>query len=565
MKFIEHKADLCVVGGGLAGVCAAIAAARNGIQVVLMQDRPMLGGNASEEIRMWICGAHGDNNRETGIIEEIQLENFYRNTGLSFSVWDSVIYEKAYLQPGLTLLLNCTCQKAEMDGGRIAAVTGWQMTSDTYHTVKATLFADCSGDSILAPLTGARYRMGRESRAEFGENIAPEKADSCTMGLSCLFQIRETPDPQPFIKPEWAYTFPTDDDMPYREHYVGTNYWWIELGGDKDCIHDADALRHELLKIVFGVWDHVKNQGDHGADNWVIDWIGFLPGKRESRRYEGAYIVNQHDVEAGGAFPDIVAYAGWTMDDHFPQGFGYKDGYPTVFHPAPSPWGIPWRSLYSANIPNLLFAGRNISVTHAALSSSRVMATCGLLGQAVGTGAALAIRQGVDPCDVDIHKLQQTLIYDDCFLPGIKRELSPITENAAVSDEVLRDGWDRDYNGEKHAWEGTAGDSITYSFDKPQFIKQVQIIFDSNLNRDYHNMPSYFPLKETLYRLPSTLIRAYRLIGVINGQEQILTEVSDNRQRMICHMVDKEIESIRFQPLSTWGAPVCRVFSMYME
>lgn len=565
MKTIEHNVDFCVVGGGLAGVCAAIAAARNGLRVVLMQDRPVLGGNASEEIRMWICGAHGDNNRETGIIEELQLENFYRNPQLSYPVWDSVVYEKAYLQPGLTLLLNCTCQKAEMDKGRIVSVTGWQMTSETYHTVKATLFADCSGDSILAPLTGAHYRHGRESRAEFGESIAPEKADGCTMGLSCLFQIRETPEPQPFIKPEWAYTFPRDEDMPYREHDIGSNYWWIELGGDKDSIHDTDALRHELLKIAFGVWDHVKNQGDHGADNWVMDWIGFLPGKRESRRYEGAYIVNQHDVEAGGVFPDVVAYAGWTMDDHFPEGFGYKAGYPTIYHPAPSPWGIPWRSLYSVNIPNLLFAGRNISVSHAALSSSRVMATCGLLGQAVGTGAALALRQGVDPCGVDIHRLQQQLLRDDCFLPGVTRELPALTREAAVSDEILRDGWERDYAGKNHAWEGAPGESVSYSFAAPRMVQRVRLVFDSHLNRIYHNMPCMYPMKETLYKLPSSLVRAYRLIGVVNGQERVLAEVSDNRQRLVWHQVDAEVESIRLQPLSTWGAPVCRIFSMDVE
>jgi hypothetical protein len=396
MKYTNHTVDLCVVGGGLAGTCAAIAAARHGLKVVLMQDRPVLGGNASGEVRMWVCGAHGDNNREGGILEEIELENFYRNTGLNYSVWDSVVYEKAYLQEGLTLLLNTTCQTVQMDGSRIVSVTGWQMTSETYHTVQAKFFADCSGDSILAPLTGAEFRLGRESREEFGEPIAPPKADNKTMGNSCLFQIRETDRPQPFIPPEWAYSFPTDEDIPLREHDLGTNYWWIELGGDRDSIHDADELRHELLRIALGVWDHVKNHGDHGADNWVIDWIGFLPAKRESRRYVGDVIINQHDVEAGGKFEDIVAYGGWTMDDHFPAGFAHRGSYPTIHHPAPSPWGIPWRALYSKNIDNLAFAGRNISVTHTALSSSRVMGTCALLGQAVGTGVALAVKDGTD-------------------------------------------------------------------------------------------------------------------------------------------------------------------------
>ena len=565
MKEIGHQADLCVVGGGLAGVCAAIAAARHGLRVVLMQDRPVLGGNASSEIRMWVCGAHGDNNRESGIIEELQLENFYRNSQLSYPLWDSVLYEKAYLQPGVTLLLNCTCQQAAMDNGRIRSVRGWQMTSETYHTVEAAYFADCSGDSILAPLTGAKYRIGREARSEFGESIAPEQADRCTMGNSCLFQIRETDHPQKFIPPAWAYTFPTDDDMPFREHHIGTNYWWIELGGDRDSIHDADALRHELLRIAFGVWDHVKNYGDHGAENWVMDWIGFLPGKRESRRYVGDVIITQNDVEQGGKFPDIVAYGGWTMDDHFPAGFGHKESYPTIHHPAPSPWGIPWRSLYSVNVENLLFAGRNISVTHSALSSSRVMATCAILGQAVGTGAALASVTGCRPRDIVVSRLQRMLLEDDCFLPGLRREPSALTMRAKTDAPVLRSGMDRDYAGENNAWEGRCGEYVQYAFDRPQRIESLRLVFDSHFNRNYHNMPSCYPLHETKYRMPETLMREYDVVGLLDGKEIPLLQVRENRCRLCRHEIGRTLDAVRVIPRRTWGSPAARILAMDVE
>lgn len=565
MKHIEHTVDLCVVGGGLAGVCAAISAARHGLSVVLMQDRPVLGGNASGEVRMWVCGAHGDNNRETGILEEIELENFYRNTGLNYSVWDSVVYEKAYLQEGLTLLLNTTCQTAQTHGNRITSVTGWQMTSETYHTVSAKFFADCSGDSILAPLTGAEFRLGRESRAEFGEPIAPPEADNKTMGNSCLFQIRETDRPQPFIPPEWAYSFPTDDDIPLREHDLGTNYWWIELGGDRDSIHDADELRHELLRIALGVWDHVKNHGDHGADNWVIDWIGFLPAKRESRRYVGDVIINQHDVESGGKFEDIVAYGGWTMDDHFPAGFAHRGSYPTIHHPAPSPWGIPWRALYSKNIDNLAFAGRNISVTHTALSSSRVMGTCALLGQAVGTGVALAVQGNTTLRGVDVPRLQQTLMQDDCFLPGLRRRPSEKTLAAKVSAEVLRNGLDRDYDGVDNAWSGAVDEAIEYTFAEPTAVSQVRLVFDSHLNRNHHNMPCLYRLDEPRYRLPQTLVRAYDVIGLRGGKEITLAHVENNRRRLAYHAVGQTLDGIRVIPRATWGAAICRVFSLDIE
>ncbi|HQC53381.1 MAG TPA: FAD-dependent oxidoreductase, partial [Lentisphaeria bacterium] len=160
MRHLEHNVDFCVVGGGLSGMCAAIAAARHGAKVALIHDRPVLGGNASSEIRMWICGAQGLNNRETGLVEEIQLENNYRNPSSNFSIWDSVLFQAVKFTPGLTVFLNASVNGATMDGNRITSVKAWQTTSETWHTVKAKLFADCSGDSILAPLTGADFRIG---------------------------------------------------------------------------------------------------------------------------------------------------------------------------------------------------------------------------------------------------------------------------------------------------------------------------------------------------------------------------------------------------------------------
>ncbi|MCI5971033.1 MAG: FAD-dependent oxidoreductase [Oscillospiraceae bacterium] len=412
MKTILYKTDLCVIGGGLSGLCCAIAASRNGIKTVLVQDRHVLGGNSSEEIRMWVCGAHGKDNRETGIIEEIILENFYQNKGLKFPIWSSVLYEKAKAEDNLTLILNASCMDAEMDNNMIKSIKAWQSNAETFHVIESKYFADCSGDSILAPLSGAEYMYGREAKQDFGETIPPDKSDKKTMGMSCLFQVRETTHKVDFVPPEWAYKFKSDDDLPYKDHEIDNNFWWIELGGEWDCIHDTDKCRDELLKICYGVWDHMKNYGDHGADNWELEWIGFLPGKRESRRYVGKHIVTQNDVENEGRFDDIVAYAGWSMDDHFPEGFYYKDGYPTIFHPAPQPWGLPLRCMISKNIKNLVFAGRNISVTHAALSSSRVMATCSILGQALGTAVAIAVKSGVEVENVNINELQQKLMND---------------------------------------------------------------------------------------------------------------------------------------------------------
>ena len=557
MKNIEYKTDLCIIGGGMAGLCCGIAAARHGIRVVLIHDHPVLGGNASSEIRMWICGSHGKDNRETGIIEEIMLENFYQNTALKFPIWDSVLYEKAIAEENLTLLLNSSCLDCKMNGSSIESVKAWQSNAETFHIVRARYFADCSGDSVLSTLSGAKYMYGREAKSDFGETIPPDKADKKTMGMSCLFQIRETDHPVRFTPPKWAYKYESDADLPFKDHDRDNNFWWIEVGGEWDCIHDTDRCRDELLKICYGVWDHMKNYGDHGVENWELEWIGFLPGKRESRRYVGKYIVTQNDVESGGRFEDTIAYGGWSMDDHFPQGFYYKDGHPTIYHPAPAPWGLPLRCMISENIENLCFAGRNISVTHAALSSSRVMATCAVLGQALGTAVSYAVRDNAALENVDIKKLQQTLAEDDCFIPRYKRELPRLTRAASCSAEVVRNGTER---GEQNCWVGKKGDIIEYEFDSDTEISGIRLVFDSDLNRDYHNMPCSYPLVQTKFKLPETLIKEYKIeIISENGAVESLY-IDDNHQRFVKHKINRKANKIRFVPIKSWGCSELRLF-----
>ncbi|UCC68798.1 MAG: FAD-dependent oxidoreductase, partial [Armatimonadota bacterium] len=446
---VKHEADFCIIGGGMAGICAALAAARRGARVVLMHDRPVLGGNASSECRVPICGADRAGQipylRETGILEELRLDNLRRNPHRDYSIWDLILYEKVQYQPNLTLLLNCSCFDAAMTRNVIQSVTGWQLTTHTYHTVAAKIFADCSGDAVLAPLTGHPFRMGREARREHGESIAPEAADDRTMGMTCFIQARQHESPQPFQPPSWAYRYHSAQQLPFDQHgrfeiesrSFGLGYWWVELGGEQHSIHDTETIREELLRIALGVWDHIKNRGDYDADNWALEWIQFLPAKRESRRYLGAHVLTQNDLESEGRFDDLVAYGGWTMDDHHPAGFNSaKLGAPaTIYHPTPSPYGIPYRSLYSDRLANLMFAGRCHSATHSALSSTRVMGTCSSMGQAVGTAAALAVARGLAPAGVLDHiaELQQTLFSDDCYLPWIEQQMPGLTCRARLS------------------------------------------------------------------------------------------------------------------------------------
>ena len=577
---IEHTVDFCVVGGGLAGMCAAISAARGGSKVALIHDRPVLGGNASSEIRMFISGAKGSNNRETGIIEEIELTSLWRNPDKFYSIWDGILYEKVKFEKNITLLLNCSVCDAQMKNGEIASVTGWQTTTQCWHTVNATYFADCSGDSVLAPLTGAEYRVGREAASEFGEKHSQITPDSKTMGMSCLIQLRKTERVSKFIAPEWA-TKITKEVLEFRKpnvNSVAENFWYLELGGNRDSIHDTEEVRDELLALAYGMFDYIKNSGNiDDADYWELEWMGFLPGKRESRRMVGRYIMTQTDVLEGGRFDDTVAYGGWGLDDHHPDGF-YHVGNPNVWGKTPSPYGIPYRVLYSVNVPNLFFAGRNISVTHSAMSSTRVMATCALLGEAVGTAANIAREFSLTPDGVYENKmnlLQQRLMENGCFLPHFRRDIAEVCQNAVLTCdgdvprnlENLRNGIDRNnhtYGEEDFRVSLSLGKAVTYSFAQPTRLSTVHLQFDTDLDRVTLPGAPIERQRSTLSNrtqntatvcLPKTLVKGYSLTATTKSGETVIIAETD-RNLLGCvnyEMPDDEIVSISFVPKSTWG------------
>lgn len=581
MKQIQHRADICVIGAGLSGMCAAIAAARHRSSVILVNDRPVLGGNCSSEIRMWPLGAHGSNTRETGIFEEIVLENMRRNPFRTYPIWDSVLYDIVQKQDNLTLILNCSIQDAkvteESDGNRIHSVTGWQLTTYQYHTITADIFLDCSGDSILAELSGAKFRKGREAREEFSEEAAPLEADPQTMGNSCMLQARETGQRVPYIAPSFARDI-SEQDLTGRNHNMkdlrGNNFWWLELGGDRDTLNDCEEIRDDLVALSYGTWDHIKNKEGHDADRWDLEFAGWLPGKRESRRYEGGHILTQNEVAAGGKFEDIVAYGGWKIDDHPPKGFN-NFAIPTRYFDCPSPFGIPYRCLYSVNVKNLMFAGRNISVTHAAMAASRVMATCAILGQAAGTAAHLAKHYQLDPKDLYeqsvseknyIAELQQLLMQDDCWLPGLKREISEGCSKAElniempVSDmdiEVLRNGLDRPENGEDNGCYIPLGAKVTYTMKDPTLVHEVRLILDSDLDRktvkggdpSIKDCPTICnrPYQMPPFEFPTTMLDEFEMWG----DGEMLCHIGGNRQRHLSIQIEKTLTKLSLIPIRT--------------
>jgi hypothetical protein len=405
------------------------------------------------------------------------------------------------------------------------------------------------------------------------------------MGMSILIPARETASPKTYIPPVWAEKY-TKEMLPHRIPDIkndSENFWYLELGGVRDSIADTEELRDELLAVAYGMWDFVKNDPDNKEKyaNFDLDWIGFLPGKRESRRYVGDHVMTQEEVRAGGKFDDLVAYGGWSMDDHHPEAFRTAE-LPTIFHPAPSPFGIPYRSLYSRNVENLFCAGRNISVSHVALSSTRVMKTCGILGQAVGAAAAVAIRHGESPRGVYrnyMNELQQTLMEDDCWLPGFKRNSSKLTRDARLgfsskgNAEVLRNGYDRPIGNEDNGLSFKIGEYAEYSFNKPQIVRRVRFVFDSDLNRETQHEGSIYkrPMYAAYYlntqatHVPKTMVKDFRLTLTLTDGKQKVLEITDNHQRLVHTDINAEVKSVRFEPVTTWGNAEAHVFSFEVE
>ncbi|MFC4808631.1 FAD-dependent oxidoreductase [Paenibacillus sp. GCM10023250] len=433
MRHEVVSSDITVVGGGLAGVCAAIAAARLGRTVSLVQNRPVLGGNSSSEVRVWVCGAtaHGTHRyaRETGIMGEMFVENQYRNMDGNPYFWDLVVMEMVRAEPNIRLFLNTDVHEVDADGGEhdrtIRSVTGWMMGSERRIRFESAAYLDCSGDGLVGFLAGAKHRIGREAKNEYNEDWAPDVADDITLGSTLLFYTKDAGHPVAFIPPSFAKDI-TQTTIPLkrviRSGDNGCAYWWIEWGGEVDTVHDNERIRDELWAAIYGIWDYIKNSGKFDAETMTLEWVGSLPGKREYRRLIGDYVLNQNDIVAQREFEDRVAFGGWSIDLHPPQGMYSTESGSKHLH-MDGIYHIPFRSLYSVNVGNLLMAGRDISASHVAFGTTRVMATCAVIGEAAGTGAALCVEKGITPRELHhrhLHELQQTMLRQDASIIGVR-------------------------------------------------------------------------------------------------------------------------------------------------
>jgi hypothetical protein len=426
----RHEArsyDVLVVGGGMAGIAAAVTAARAGVTVGLVQDRPVLGGNASTEVRVNVEGANGgQHNRffvESGIAEDLLLENFWRNPTGSADHWGALLLDLVLAEESLDLYLDTHAHAVRVDESRaVTAIEALTLASERAWTFRARYVVDATGDATIAYLAGAEFMRGEEGRESFGEPLAPPTASDYKLGGTMQFMCKDTGRPVLFTPPAFARTIAAEELRINRHPNVWGQapvlggFWWIEYGGHLDTIADNADVKLTLLSEVYGVWDYIKNSPEWREQNVSLDleWVSALPGKRESRRVIGDHVLTENDLMDGSRFEDAVAHGGWSLDRHAPLGFMSFDEPPCVQVHPPALYQIPLRSLYARDIPNLYLAGRQISASHVACCSSRVMLTCMSCGEAVGAAAAMSARLGVPP---------RALISDPARLSDLRQRL----------------------------------------------------------------------------------------------------------------------------------------------
>ena len=580
-------ADVLVVGGGVAGCCAAVSAARNGANTILIQDRSVLSGNASSEIRVHLNGVthlkNGYPERETGIVEEILLHNRFHNPQDSWHVWDHMVYDYVTQEPNLKVMMNTQGIQAKMKRKNIKAVRCWQSTTETEFTIYAQQFIDCSGDGLVAATSGALYRTGREGKAEFNERYAPDEPDGWQMGASLIFRSKDMGRPMPFKPPSFAIPY-TEGHQPSKHRKIipfTHGFWWVEVGSDADIIGEAEEIRHRLMGHLYGVWDYIKNSGNHpDSENFALDWVASIPGKRESRRFMGDHILTEGDLLNHRHFEDAVGYGGWSLDEHNPGGIENLSEPASYFHVRFSKvYEIPFASLYSTNIPNLLFAGRNVSVSHIALSSTRLQGTCATMGQAVGTAAALCVRKGINPRvlrNSHIDELQEQLLRDDAYIPNrpakderdLARKAVEIFASSTSSGDakLLINGYSRDVQerDEINHWQSESLPAhVNFEWEKPVTISKVEIKCDTNTRRNLmlrHDSRNDETFSNTV---PPELLKSLKLEIRLQGKWTEMGDKQDNNRRLIkFNFKLAKTTAIRITLEETYGAKVARLYEV---
>jgi hypothetical protein len=430
--------DLVVVGGGIAGTCAAVSAARLGLQVALVQDRPVLGGNNSSEVRVWLQGARNlaPWPRVGDVVAELEQRRaaHYGPENTAELYEDDKKLELVRAEKNIHLMLDCRVNAAEVREGRIQAAIAQDTYSGRRYRLAARWFADCTGDGALGFLAGAEHDLTLPGH----------------MGRCNLWNVIDTGQPAPFPRCPWALDL-SDKPFPGRhkdlQGILSLGGWYWESGFDHDPIGKGEAIRDGNFRAMYGAWDALKNV-DGAYPNHRLNWAAHISGKRESRRLLGDVVLTKEDLLAGKEFPDGCVPTGWPIDLHLPdpryvQGFEGEGFIAKAYYTQyPRPYWIPYRCLYSRNISNLFMAGRDISVTHEALGATRVMRTGGCMGEIVGMAASLCKQHDLDPRGVYAERLEelQALMASGVGRPLVLPDLENLGQNVARLAVVCTSG-----------------------------------------------------------------------------------------------------------------------------
>lgn len=398
----SQEYDFAVIGGGIAGMCAAVTAARNGLKTVLVNDRPVLGGNNSAEVRVHL-GGHIELGPNKGLGRMIREFGHSRkgNAKPADFYEDDKKEEWIKNEPNLTYLPNFHATDVTVKDNKIESVLIENIETGREISLKAPFFADCTGDATIGYLAGADYRMGREGRDEYFESLAPEKPDSITMGVSVQWYSDKNKSGKPKKFPIFKYGITFDDSTCEP---VKKGEWKWETGMNMNQITDAEKIRDYGLAVVFSNWSYLKNsmKTPKELQDRDLAWVAFIGGKRESRRLLGDYVLKQDDIDKNVSHEDASFTTSWSIDLHFPDSvnsvnFPGKEYKAATIHRCIHPYAVPYRCLYSRNIDNLFMAGRNISTTHVGMGTTRVMRTTGMMGEVVGMAATIAKKNGTTP------------------------------------------------------------------------------------------------------------------------------------------------------------------------
>lgn len=448
-KLVTIHADITIAGGGLAGVCAAIAAARQGRTVSLIQNRPVLGGNSSSEIRVWTRGSTGGGNlfsEEMGILGELKLANQYKNPEGNPILWDEIVLDAVYQEHAISLFLNTLVVDVAHQDGHIQSLTALEINSERRFQFRSPVYVDATGDGFIAASAGLPYVIGKECNGTYGEEHAPAQFEPTTQGCTILMTFIKREKAVTFVPPSYAYPIEYIEKLlnnggrMVSEKSNGCDFWWVEFGGQKDTINEIASITLELKRLTLGIYNYIKNSGKFDADTLELNWTGSLPGKRESRRFVTEYVLTETDILQNRTFDDVAFHGGWYLDFHPSEGIYSKADFCTQI--PVDLYGIPLRCLFSSQIDNLLVCGRILGASHAAFASTRIMDTCALSGQAAGTAASVLVSDQLktpDLLDKSVYaRIQALLVEGDMLLPGYHQET--ISENTHVEASSVIDG-----------------------------------------------------------------------------------------------------------------------------